>query len=252
MNRALLQRLQKISHRTNMDKTEVAKEFITSLKEKLAARGYRADLTIATDAKDTSSRFLASIAFNPALGHPDEKDVMAIVAQAYPTHDVDWELAEVDSDLGIVLIPLAPSTEVVPVQSISQIPEEFVSIGAGIYKRAVDTTGQAQEIWTLKRTDSGLALFRTQDDMDVQATEDEFKAGDVANTPHGPGRILRFDDMGNALVQVGNAKRLVAKDDMRPYKLEKEKKSLEDYFAQAYGDRDFAKSLVDTYSKNRK
>lgn len=253
MNRELLKRLQKISHRLNMDKTEVAQEFTSQLRQKLAARGYRADLTLTTDAKDTSGRFLAAVAFNSQLGHPDEKDIMSIVSQAYPKHDIDWELTQVDSDLGIVLIPLTPSTEVVPVQSVTEIPPEFVSIGAGIYKRAADASGRVNEIWTLKRTDNGLALFRNNEDMDVQAGDDnEMKAGDAVKTPHGIGRILRFDDTGNAIVQVGNAQRLVAKADLLPYRMEKEKQSLVDYFAQAYGDKEFARALVEQYSSQKK
>jgi hypothetical protein len=177
---------------------------------------------------------------------------MALVAQSYPTHEIDWELVEVDSDLGVVLLTLQPSTEVVPISSISEIPPEFKSIGTGLYKRAADATGNVQEIWTLKRGDDGLVLYRNNDDVEIEAKEDGFKAGDVANTPYGPGRILRFDEMGNAFVQVGNKKRLVAAKELGIYSIEKEKKKLTDYYSEAYGDPEFAKALTERYDTRKK
>jgi hypothetical protein len=245
-----LKRLQKISHRLNRDKTEVAEEFVSGLKKALGARGYRADLALSTDAKSTQRSFRASVAFDPQLGHPSDKDVVTLIAQAYPTHEINWDLAQVDSDAGIVLIQLEPSTEVIPVESITKIPPEFKSIGTGLYKRAVDET--ANEIWTLKRTDDGLALFRNQDDLEVTADKEGLKAGDIANTPYGPGRIVRFDEVGNAFVQIGNKQRLVAAKELGMYSIEKEKKKLTDYFSEAYGDPDFAKALTEDYSDRKK
>jgi hypothetical protein len=245
-----LKRLQKISHRLNRDKTEVAQEFVSGLKAALAARGHRADLSLATDARSTLGSFRASIAFDPQLGHPTDKDVVTVTAQEYPNHDINWELAEVDSEAGIVLIQLEPSTEVIPVESISKIPPDFKSIGTGLYKRAIDET--ANEIWTLKRTDDGLALYRSPDDIEVTADKDALKAGDIANTPYGPGRILRFDDVGNAFVQIGNSQRLVAAKELGMYSIEKEKKKLSDYYSEAYGDPDFAKALVEDYADRKK
>lgn len=252
MDRAKIRRLQAISHRLHKDRTSVATEFVTGLKAALAKRGYRADLEISTDAKSTVSRFTASVPFDKELGHPAEEDLMALVAQSYPTHEIDWELVEVDSDYGVVLLTLQPSTEMVPVKSISEIPPEFKSIGTGLYKRAADATGNVHEIWTLKRGDDGLMLYRNNDDVEIEAKEEGFKAGDVANTPYGPGRILRFDEMGNAFVQVGNKKRLVAAKELGIYSIEKEKKKLTDYYTEAYGDPEFAKALTDKYDTRKK
>jgi len=251
MSQSRMKRLQAISHRLHKDRTSVATEFVTGLKAALAKRGHRADLEILTEAKSTVSRFTASVPFNTTLGHPSEEDLMAVVAQAYPTHDIDWEMVQVDSDLGVVLLTLEPSTEVVPIQSISQIPPEFRSIGTGLYKRAADASGNVQEIWTLKRGDDGLMLYRNHDDVEIEAKDDGFKAGDVANTPYGPGRIIRFDETGNAFVQVGNNKRLVAAGELGIYSIEKEKKKLTDYFTEAYGDSEFAKALTDNYDTRK-
>jgi len=251
MDRAKIKRLQAISHRLHRDRTSVATDFVTGLKAALAKRGYRADLQISTEAKSTISRFSAAVPFDTQLGHPSEEDLMTLVAQAYPTHEIDWDLVEVDSDNGIVLLQLQPSTEVVPVHSISEIPPEFKSIGTGLYKRAADASGNVHEIWTLKRGDDGLVLYRTNDDVEIEAAEDTFKAGDVANTPYGPGRILRFDDKGNAFVQVGNKKRFVAGNELGIYSIEKEKKKLTDYYSEAYGDPEFAKALTEKYDTRK-
>lgn len=250
MDQGKLKRLQKISHRVNRDKTELQDTFVSGLKDALASRGHRADLAISTEAKSTLGTFTASVGFDPQLGHPSESDLVTVVAQAYPTHEVDWELADVDSDLGIVLLSLKPSTEVVPVNSINEIPPEFVAIGTGLYKRAVDET--VSEVWTLKRSDDGLILTRNEEDIDVTAEENQLKAGDIANTPYGPGRILRFDELGNAFVQVGNTKRLVAGKDLGMYSVERERKKLTDYFAEAYGDKEFAQALTKDYHTNKK
>jgi hypothetical protein len=239
-----LKDLQKMSHRVNVDKTEVANTFLIGLKAALAKRGYRADLCLSTDAKSTASRFTASVAYNIELGYPTETDVVTLVAATYPTHDIDWTLAEVNAELGLVRLSLQPSVEVVPVASIKDIPSEFAPIGTGLYKRAVDST--VNEIWTLKRSEDGLALYRNQNDIEVVADDDELKAGDVTNTPYGPGRVVRFDDQGNALVQVGNKKHFVAAKELTPYSTEKEQKKLKDYYAEMFGDESFAADLVRT------
>jgi hypothetical protein len=247
-----MKRIQAISHRLHRDRTSVATEFVTGLKAALAKRGHRADLAISTDAKSTANRFTASVPFDVQLGHPAEEDLMTLVAQSYPNHEIDWEMVQVDSDLGVVLLTLEPSTEVVPIASISEIPPEFKSIGTGLYKRAADASGNVQEIWTLKRGDDGLMLYRNNDDVEIEANDDsDFKAGDVANTPYGPGRIIRFDELGNAFVQVGNNKRLVAAGELGIYSIEKEKKKLTEYFSEAYGDPEFAKALTDNYDTRK-
>jgi len=247
-----MKQLQAISHRLHQDRSSVASEFITGLKATLAKRGYRADLTLSTNARSTMGRFRASVPFDVQLGHPSEEDLMTLVAQSYPNHEIDWGLVEVDSDLGLVLLDLQPSTEMVPVKSISEIPPEFKSIGSGIYKRAADASGNVREIWTLKRGDDGLVLYRNNDDVEIEAKADGFKAGDIANTPYGPGRILRFDEMGNAFVQIGNNKRMVAAKELGIYSIEKEKKKLTDYYSEAYGDPAFAKALTENYDTRKK
>jgi len=245
-----LKRLQKISHRLNQDQTELKDTFVSGLKRALAERGHRADLSLSTEAKSTQGTFRASVGFDPQLGHPGDKDLTTLVAQSYPTHDIDWELTDVDSELGIILLSIAPSMEVIPVSNINEIPPDFVSIGTGLYKRAIDST--VNEVWSLKRTDDGLILSRNEDDLDVTAEEGALKAGDIANTPHGPGRITRFDEMGNAFVQIGNNVRLVAGKDLGLFSIDKERKKLTDYYAEAYGDKAFADALTKDYNTNKK
>ena len=253
MNRKLMKRLQQVSHRVNTDRTEVAESFLGGLQKYMASRGHRADLALSTKARDTNGRFSASVRFDATLGYPEDTDLLALVAQAYPTHEIDWDLADVDMDLGLVLLQLEPSVEVVPVESMNQIPPEFKAIGSGIYKRARDASGNVNEIWTLSKGTDGLMLYRNPDDLEVSADDNnEFSAGDVVNTPHGPGRIQRFDEVGNAIVTIGSAKRLVAASDMYKYDVKKEKKKLEDYYATAYGDREFAKGLIEDFETKSK
>ena len=243
MSIANLKRLQKISHRVNYDQTELATEFITGLKASLAKRGYRADLSIATDARNTAGTFTASIRFDTSLGHPTEDDLVSLAASSYSTHEIDWELAEVDSDQGLILLSLKPSVEMIPIKSLNEIPPEFKSIGTGIYKRAVDST--VSEIWELKRGEEGLFMYRKNDDMEVKA-EEGLRAGDCVTTPEGlTGRIIRFDGE-TAFVQCGNRKRLFCAKELAPYKMEKEKTLLKQYFSQMYGDENFADALVRT------
>lgn len=244
MDRKRMKRLQAISHRVNRGRNEMQKEFLTGLKKKLAERKYRADLILVTAAKDTTGTFHAELKFNPQLGHPDENDLLTMVAQSYPTHQIDWELVDVNPEAGIITLVLEPNVEVVPVASMQGIPPEFTAIGTGIYKRAADASGKVNELWTLKKGEDGLALYRSQDDLEIVAEEGGFAAGDVVNTPYGPGRIQRFDDLGNAFVQVGSEKHLISAAEMTPYSVDKEKSKLEDYYAEAYGDREFAKGLV--------
>lgn len=242
MDRKLGERLKAISQRVNRDQTTEAKKFLHTLKAKLAERKYRADLQLVNASKSTVGKFKAEIRFDPQLGHPSEDDVMTLVAQYYPEHDIDWHLIEIDD--GIVSLMLEPSVEVIPVESVKEIPAEFVSIGTGLYKRARDASGKVNEIWTLKKGDDGLALYRNPSDLEVTAEDESgFKAGDVVNTPYGAGRIQRFDELGNAFVQIGSKIRMVGSTDLQKYDIDKERKSLEDFYSQIYGP-DFAKDLT--------
>jgi len=242
-----------ISHRVNRDQNEAAQHVLSGIRTFLASRGHRADLAISTKAKCTQGSFSASIKFDPVLGYPEEQDLMAVVAQYYPDHEINWDLADVDTDMGIVLLQLEPSREVIPVASLDKIPPEFKPIGSGLYKRAADSSGSVHEIWTLSKGQEGLMLYRNMDDLEVTADdENQFRAGDIVNTPYGPGRIQRFDEVGNAIVTIGNQKKLVAAGDLIPYNVNKEKKMLEEYFAQAYGDKDLARALLQDYTTRGK
>lgn len=253
MNKKEMKRLQAISHRESPARTQLNNEFLTNLKAKLAERKYRADLQMVTASQDTTATFKADVAYNPELGHPSENDLLTLVAQNYPTHEIDWELVQVDPEEGIISLMLEPSVEVVPVTSVRAIPPEFVAIGTGIYKRAADSTGNVQEIWTLKKNDEGLALYRNQNDIEVTAEEEGFKAGDVVMVEgHGPGRIKRFDPENNlAFVQVGNRQHLVAAMDLKPYSMEKEKTKLKTYYESIYGP-EFAEKMVTDFSTRKK
>ena len=238
-------RLRAVSHRLSKDRDEAKSYFLSELKAKLAERKYRADLALITDAKDVTGTFSAEVRFNPSLGHPTEKDILSLVAQNYDMHDVNWEYVNVDPDAGIVTLYLQPSVEVIPVESIQEVPPEFTAIGTGLYKRAADSSGNVAEIWSLKKTDDGLALYRNPDDLEVTADDDEgLTKGSVVDTPHGPGIVQRFDELGNPFVQVGNKIHLVAVVDTDPYEISKEKQALIDYYTQVYGDAEFAKQLV--------
>ncbi len=251
MDRNTLRRLQQISHRTNVDKTAVATNFFNALEKTLAKRGYRADLQLTTDARSTKGRFVATVKYAKQLGRPDDVDLLALVAQSHPTHQIDWTLVQIDPVESIVIMPLEPAVEMIPIDNINAIPPEFKPIGTALYLRAADTSGKVNEVWTLKQdSEGGMLLYRNQDDLEVTAEEEnQIKAGDAVNTPHGPGRVVRFDDQGNAFVQVGNQKRLVAKTDMTPYKKEKEEKKLVDLYTQIYGDPQFARELVQDYGR---
>lgn len=251
MNSKRLRTLQSMSHTTKA--SGLKKEFLRDLKKKLAARKYRADLKLVTAARNTIGRFSAVVKFNPQLGHPAEEDLMSLVAQSYPKHQIDWALCDIVDDQGTLSIVLTPSVEVIPIKNLKEIPQEFVSIGAGLYKRAADASGNVKEIWQLKKDDNGYVLFRTEDDLEVEADRDDtFKAGDVVLTPYGAGRIKKFDDFGNALVQVGSKNHLVAASDMKEYSFDSERKKVEDYFEQAYGDSSYAKSLTIKLPKTQK
>jgi len=218
---------------------------LRTLKQKLAERKYRADLKLITAAKNTTGTFDAVVKFNPTLGYPSEDDLMSITSQSYPKHQINWELIDVAENNGTVALVLEPAIEVLPIKSLKEIPQEFVSIGAGIYKKAADAAGNITEIWKLKKDDSGFVLYRTEDDFEVEAErEDAFRAGDVVMTEFGPGKIKKFDDFGNAIVQVGSKKHLVAAADLKDYNIDKERKALQDYYTQMYGDSQFAAELV--------
>jgi hypothetical protein len=245
-----MKRVRSAIQNTPLHKDAEEKRFMDSLKKWLTAKGYRADLKmIAVDGRP-KNRFSVTVRYAKELKLPTERDLMAIAAESYPQHEIDWPLTNVDQDDGIIMLVLTPSVESIPVESIEKIPPEFKAIGTGLYKRAADSTGNVHEIWTLRKGDEGLVLYRNQDDLEVKAEEEGLKAGDVVQTPYGPGRISKFDEGGNAFVQIaGSGKvRLVAKTDMVPYDQSKEKAKLKEYYEVAFGDADLAESMTRDFS----
>jgi len=255
MDRKRAKQLRAISQKVNIYQADLTKETLSAVKAHLQKRGHRADLEFVTRSHKTAGyRFQAEIKFDPQLGYPTEKDVLAVVAQAAPTHDIEWETVDVDTNLGIVYLNMEPSVEMIPVASISSIPPEFISIGAGMYKKAAGASDSIMEVWSLKKTDGGLGLFRNDQDIDIKADEDtdQFRAGDVVDTPDGPGLIKRLDEFGNAFVQVGRTLRLVGASDMQKYDIGKEKQKLVDYYTRVYGDASFAQALLEDYGDKPK
>lgn len=251
MAKSRIEKIQEMHRSVDVASTDIVKELQATVVNKIAAKGYRADLKLFTASKTVSGPFAVEVKFNASLGYPTEKDLMSLVAGSYPKHAIDWTTVEVDDAAGVIVLQLEPSLSVVPVNSISEIPSEYRSIGAGLYKRAANASGTVQEIWTLKKSDDGsLSLIRNQDDIEITAEEEGFKAGDVVNTPTGPGRLVRYDELGNALVQVGSKKQLVAASELQPYDLKKEKSKLLEYFSQLYGE-EFAQKMVKEYGDNK-
>jgi len=242
-------RLQAVSHKVNHHQNLATKEALAAVRSKLRERGYRADMQFAVTAHQSTGRVNAELRFEPELGHPDEHDLVALVAQEMPDYEIEWETINVDPSMGVIYLNLEPSVEMVPIKSMSDIPSEFVSIGTALYKRASTPSSDSYEIWSLKKTDNGLALFNTKET--VVTAEDEsqgYKSGDVVNTPYGPGKVVRFDDLGNAFVQIGKTVRLVAEKDMGEYSISKEKQKLADFYAQIYGP-EYAALLVKEYGE---
>lgn len=230
-------------------KGELQNEFVASLKDYLDSRGYRADLKIINASKKhvANKPFPVEICYNPSFEFPEEQDLMALVSTAYPEHQIDWNTVEVDSKEGTIVAMINPSEEVIPLRSVRDIPSEFRAVGTGIFKRQADASGKAFEIWELKKSSDGLALIRRNQEAEIVASDDnEFKAGDVVNTPEGPGKLLKFDDAGNAFVQVGSRKRLVAADVLKKYDFNSEKGKLLQYYTEIYGE-EYAQELVKQY-----
>jgi hypothetical protein len=252
-DKKLMQRVKAISQCVNKDRTVVANEFLTELKAKLAARKYRADLKLVTSSRNTEKTFQAEVRFNGMLGHPSEKDLLALTAEKFPNHDINWQLIECDATSGILTLMLEPSKEVIPVKSVKDVPPEFKSVGSCIYKRASNPEESIFEIWSLKNTDDGLALVRNVDDFEMTAeeTEHKFKKGDVVLTSYGPGIFSKYDDLGNGFVQVGNKMHLVGSPELQPYHVEDEKTKLKEYFSQIYG-KEYSEMLTKDLGKKDK
>ena len=244
-----IQRLKALNQNKHKTDERMKTEFIGTLQRHLASKGHRADLVLIANVKDASRSFKVQVKYNTALGHPTEKDLMSIASKHFADKNINWDSVSSDTEAGIITLLLEPSTEIVPLKSINEIPPEFTSIGTCIYKRAADASGTVNEIWELGKTDHGLALVRKNDDLEILAEdEDKFKKGDVADTPYGPGVIQRFDDLGNAVVLVGSKNKLVAQKDLLPYSTEKEKQRLLDYYTQIYG-KEFAQDMLEKYSE---
>jgi hypothetical protein len=231
----------------NLYESELRQDLMSSLKTYLAKRGYRADLHIVSSAEHLPGRsYPVEVKYNKDLDYPTEQDLMALTAAHQADYQIDWDTVQVDPEAGIIYLNLEPSLEVIPLSNLKEIPPEFKAIGTGLYKRAADASGNVQQIWELRKDDSGLSLVRRVNDLEVTAEEDQFVAGSIVLTEHGPGKVVRFDEVGNAIVQVGNRKRIVAQQDLQPYDIGKEKGKLLDYFTQLYG-KEFAQKLVEDY-----
>lgn len=235
------------------EKEEWGNNFISELKAGLAVRQHRADLQLRCSV-DPVGNFPVIVKYAEIMGYPTQKDLATIVGQSFPGHEINWKLVDVDDASQTITLMLSPSEEVVNVASVQDIPKDFESIGACLYKRAENTEKSIYGIWTLKDIDGNLALIRNKDEYEVIAANDVdvgFKKGDVVSTPYGLGLFQRYDEIGNGFVQCGTVIHLVAKDGIKGYDQSKEKTKLYDFFAQIYGP-DLAKGLVEDYHEGVK
>ncbi|MFA5132744.1 MAG: hypothetical protein WC444_05485 [Candidatus Paceibacterota bacterium] len=213
-------------------------------------RGYRADLVVSAASKKQAKIISAVVKFDKQLGFPHENDLMALVASKFPTHQIDWATIEADTEGDTLSLNLQPKADVIPLNSVKDIPNEFKSIGSGIFKRRAVAAGNVFEIWELKREADGLSLVRKMDDVETDTENDSaevFSKGDLVETEHGAGKITDFDPVGNAIVQVGSHKRIVAQEDMKKYEPKKDQKALLEYYTSLYG-AEFAQGLIKDFS----
>ena len=224
-------------------KQKMRNDFFNELKDHLAKVGYRADLHIVGSKKTGENKYTVKVKFDNKLGYPQDKDLMSLVAQSYDDYEIEWQSVEVDNE-GEIYFDVVPEVEVIPLSDISKIPPEFVNVGTGIYKRASDEEKTVFEIWELRKgQDAQLALYKKNDDLEVTSEKEQFRTGDFVKTPYGVGKIDQFDEVGNALVQIGDLKKMVAASDLFNYKIENEKKKLYEYYKEIYGE-EYAKDLV--------
>jgi len=246
----MLKGLEKMRRVANHNKDRLEKSVTSTLSKYLSEKKYRADLKYVQRAKVASTGYQkVEVAYNKEFGFPTESDLMALVGEHAEGMEIDWPQVVVDTDAGLVNLSLRPSQNIIPVASAREIPPDFQPIGTALYRRKVDASGNVAEIWELRTTEGGLQLVRNTNDMHVveQASE-ELKVGDAVSTPDGVGRIKRFDEVGNAVVAFGDRNRLVAADSMERYDVNKERKKLEEYYAEVYGDPAFAKELTEKMS----
>lgn len=250
--KSLMQSIKNLTNSHERAKNEWGNDFLKNLKVRLSSKGYRSDLKVFCK-NASKGDFEITVKYDNVLGYPTQKDLIGLVANKFPTHDINWDLVDVNDNTNIITMMLSPSKEIVPVESINKIPEEFQYVGTNIYKRASDKHNEIFEIWSLTTANDGsMALIRNKGDFEVLSNDfNKFKKGDTVNTPYGLGLFQRYDDLGNGFVQVGNRVHLVAKDELKPYNQDKELTKIKDYYTQVYGP-EFAKELTEDYSDQPK
>lgn len=232
-------------------------DLLSNVKKTLRKNSYRTDLKMICK-EASSGDFEAKVKYDIYLEYPTKQDLSAIVAQHFPTHEINWELVDVDDHDGTVTMMLSPAQEIIPLQSVRDIPKEFEAVGTGTYKRAQVADKSIYEIWSLVQNGNDYALIRNKDEYEVVSSEKfKFRKGDIVATPYGEGIFQEYDNIGNGFVQVGNRKHLVAKDELmehylgtdkdEKYNSKKDKTKEYDYFSQVYGP-EYAKQLVDSES----
>lgn len=218
-------------------------EVYTEMGDFFKGKAYRQDLHMVVDGSQKDCVVTAEVKFNSQLGFPSEEDLMALVATNMPNYQLDWETVEADTDANSLNLTLKRSAEVLPLNSIKDIPAEFTSIGTGIFRRSVTASGKVYEIWDLVRDDDGLSLQRRSSDSDV-IDGDDILEGAVVETPYGVGRVASIDEENcTAVVQIGKYKRIVAQDEIKEYDQNKDRKKLIEYYTSVYG-KEYAELLL--------
>lgn len=215
---------------------------VKAVRRMRASRNHRSDLQLHKAPYRDGNRFFVDVQFNKEIGLPSKKDVFGFVASVMPNREPDLKNS-VKASNTILKVAIKAKDSFIRVNSYRDIPKEFIPVGTGLFKKA----DSAHDIWELKKTADGFELIRKIEESVTPVVEEiSLKSGEAVKTPEGIGLVVSLDKRGNPMVYINGSHKIFAKDSISRWDENAEAKLMQEFYEKVYGDKEFAKMLVDT------
>ena len=218
-----------------------------------SATPYRPDLRpLGNPEISETGDLILRVAFEKDFGLPNETDAARLVNHLFPEARVAHERTWIDSQTGVLRVALERIDSSLRLASRKDMPSDFTALAAGVYKKASDNS-----IWDLRlETDGSYGLYRRE-----AQSEDALPLGERESKPREAGfrpgefvivagasedRVAIYkgaDENGNPVVEHEGQQGAIPLESLR-VAATLDLRELEDYYAQAYGSKEYAKALV--------
>lgn len=234
----------------------------TARQRMATAAPYRPDMRpLGNPEVSETGDLILRVAFDKEFGLPNETDAARIVNHLFPEARVAHERTWIDSQSGVLRVALERKDSSLRLASRKDMPSDFVALAAGVYRKASDNS-----IWDLRlEADGSYGLYRREAQQDGEKLPLDGIEGNPREAGFRPGEFVIVaganedrvaiykgaDENGNPVVEHEGQQGAIPLESLR-IAATLDARELEDYYAQAYGSKEYAKALVKNIGEKKR